>query len=278
MIPATDDTNFVPSMNFTASVAGGRQVVASVLVTGGRPPYTYLWTGSDPAVSGNTGPSIQYTPKLRVAPPPMAITASLGNTATIWWPYPSTGFILQSNPNLASNAWTQVLNSAQTNNGWLNVTVISQPGAAMYFRLAMENQTLPVTETVALTVTDADGVSVHTNESFSVQAEPMAAAGGDPAYGTESPYDVWPFDSDQAGWLNTMGNPSLAAGSQAFLWTKFNSWPGDFAEPAPPGTLEAIPPENPPGPVIYADADYANYGVDGANLVMYMGHGNWDVL
>ena len=53
LIPATDDSRFVPKLNLMASAPGGTQVVASVTVTGGTPPFSYLWSGSSPAVSGN---------------------------------------------------------------------------------------------------------------------------------------------------------------------------------------------------------------------------------
>jgi hypothetical protein len=119
-------------------------------------------------------------------------------------------------------------------------------------------------------------VWARTNQTFTVQAEPIPVTGGDPTvtYGTESPYDAGGWNDDQAGWLNAMANPSAGGGSQSFLWAQDNSWPGDFMQPVPPGTLEPIMPDNPPGPVIYADADYLNWGVNTANLVLYMGHGN----
>ena len=66
MIPATDDARFVPAVQLTAS-AQGSQVSARVSVSGGTPPYTYVWAGSDPAASLNTGDSITYTPQFRVA-------------------------------------------------------------------------------------------------------------------------------------------------------------------------------------------------------------------
>ncbi len=42
-----------------------------------------------------------------------------------------------------------------------------------FYRLVLASQTLPVTETVTVTVTDANGVSVHASQSIEAQAIPI---------------------------------------------------------------------------------------------------------
>lgn len=62
-LPATDDPRFVPTVRISAE--GGSQVRASVSVRGGRPPYQYIWGGSNPAISQTAEPTISYTPQVR---------------------------------------------------------------------------------------------------------------------------------------------------------------------------------------------------------------------
>jgi hypothetical protein len=221
-----------------------------------------------------------------VAPPPLAIISS-NNEVTIVWPDPSTGFVLESTTNLLTTAWSQVTNLVQTNGSISSVTIPTQSSTMMFMRLALMNDSLPTTETVAVTVTDANGVSVQTNQTFPVQAEPIHIVAGGinyTYYGTESPYapSQW-FQYDQAGWQLVMGSPLYGGGWGQFCWTGYSSVPGDFIEPSPPGTDQTIPPDifstppfNVPGPVIYADAD--SRGVNTANFVMYLGHGNVNCL
>jgi hypothetical protein len=280
MILATDDTNYVPSIILVASQTA-TQVVATVSVSGGKPPYTYTWGGSAQSVSTNNAASNNYTPMVRVVPPPLAIALNRSNSSvTVLWPYPSTGFVLESNANLSTASWSLV-NSPVQNDMGLNMVSIPDAGT-MFLRLRLASNTLPTTETVAVTVTDADGVSVHTNQTFTVQAVPFAAGSGDPpvTYGTESPYDAGGWDQEQALWLGFMG--LLAPpGSQAFLWTQHNSNPGDFQEPVLPNSLQPIGDTYSEAPFpyayIYADADFSfwgkSVGVNTANLVMYLGHG-----
>ncbi|MGA2281368.1 MAG: hypothetical protein ABSG80_13820 [Verrucomicrobiota bacterium] len=63
MMPATDDTNYVPVVNLSTFTVGNTQVVTSASASGGRPPYTYVWSGSDPTVTTNTGPRSTTPPK-----------------------------------------------------------------------------------------------------------------------------------------------------------------------------------------------------------------------
>ncbi|MGO8926133.1 MAG: DUF6345 domain-containing protein [Limisphaerales bacterium] len=275
-ISATDDTNYVPSIIFSASALGGTQVVASVSVTGGTPPYFYLWSGSDSNVSTNTGASVSYTARIRVVPPSLTITRlSFSNLVTLSWPYPSAGFVLQSTTNLVSRRWGLVVNPVQTNTG-MNVVTLTASGE-LFVRLTLVTNVLPANEGVSVTVTDANGVSVQTNQTLAVLAEPADVRSGSlgvtpqlvaGTYGEESPYDVDNFDTQKQSWRSTM--QSKGGGTETFNWTQYNSWPGDFVEPNPAGGAQVIPPNG--GTVgIFADADSS--GVNTANMVVYFGHG-----
>jgi hypothetical protein len=271
-IPATDDTNFVPSLSLSASGVGNTQIVASVSVSGGTPPYTYIWSGSSPAVSTNTSASISYTPMARISPPPLAIAYAGSGTHTtdVMWPYPSTGFILESTTNLAAGNWSQVSSTVETNTG-VNLVTLPITRNNLFLRLRLANQIL-VTETVGVTVTDANGVGVQTNQSFAVLAEPFPVSAGDPpiTYGCESPYDPHMCTPYRQSWQAVMGNPFLGGGSQRFCWTGYLSWPGDFIEPPVPGTL--LNEQTPPGPAVFGDADFLNWGINTATIVLYTGH------
>ena len=74
LIPATADPNYVPAVQETAIVnGGGTQVVASASVSGGTPPYSYLWSGSPPDLFTNPGSRIQYSPVLQETPTSVSI-------------------------------------------------------------------------------------------------------------------------------------------------------------------------------------------------------------
>jgi hypothetical protein len=267
LIPATFDTNYVPAPILSLST-NGTNVNASVSVTGGTPPYSYLWGGSSPNVTSNTGDSITYTPIIRVGVPSVAIMPAADGSLTISWPYPSDGFILQSTPSLSPINWTQCTNEVESNaQAGVNIVRYPPTPAAEFFRLALTSPTVPVTETVKVTVTDANGVSVPAVQSIAAQAAPIEGGTQDPAidYGCESPYDPGLGSTDRANWLTGMSGSG--GGSQRFCWTGSAAWPGDFIEPVTPGVLGA-------GPWTIGDADYQNWGVNTACIVLYIGHGN----
>jgi hypothetical protein len=203
LIPATDDARFVPAVQLTAS-GQGAAVSAHASVSGGRPPYRYIWGGSDPAASDNAGDSIAYTAMVRVAES------------------------LADDPN---------------------------------FRLDRD-------ETVAVTVIDANGVAVRARQTVPVRAHPVfprhedkKKKGSGPTYGIESPGAPAAWMEDQVGWLQGMSTPFAGGGTLAFCWMGSSAWPGDFINPDPQGTLVSKPWVN-------GDADYANWGVNTADMVL----------
>jgi hypothetical protein len=207
MIPATDDPRFVPSVTLTASADGAR-VSAHAVVTGGRPPYTYIWGGSDPEVSRSTGNSVEYNAQAR-----------------------ATEALLRDS----------------------------------HFHLR-------TTERVSVTVIDANGVAIHGLQNITVHPQPNLTSHGPisgPSYGAESPADPGEWTSCRVGWQNGMGTAGAGGGTQSFAWLGDDAWPGDFIEPKPAGTLVATPWVN-------GDADYANWGINTADLVIDIADANAD--
>jgi hypothetical protein len=212
MIPATDDERFVPAVQLLAS-AKGPEVSAHVSVAGGRPPYSYVWGGSNPDASNGTADSVAYTATVRVAEP-----------------------------------------------------LVDDPR----FRLDRD-------ETVAVTVTDANGVAVrarqtvrvHATRAFPREMDKKKKHGSTPTYGIESPGAPAEWMEDQVGWLQGMSTPSAGGGTLNFCWMGASAWPGDFINPDPQGTLVATPWVN-------GDADYANWGVNTADMVLDNADGNAD--
>ena len=197
LMPATDDKRFVPSVNLKL---GGRERVEAVAeVSGGREPYAYIWSGSNPEVSEREGPSVSYAPISRgIAPAGMVP------------------------PRLVDRV-----------------------------------------ETVGVTVVDANGVMMLNSATLGVASQFITnGKGGGPSasYGTESPREP-DFAVDRIGWQNGMATPGAGGGTQVFAWLGDLAWPGDFIEPNPPGTLM-------PTPWINGDADYANWGVNTAAIVL----------
>jgi len=56
------------------------------------------------------------------------------STAVVSWPFPSTGFVLESTTNLSLMNWQRAVETPTTNNARLEVTV-SADQQARYFRL-----------------------------------------------------------------------------------------------------------------------------------------------
>jgi hypothetical protein len=68
--------------------------------------------------------------------PSLSITKS-GNSAIISWPYPSTGFFLQTNSILSKTNWSNYTGTIVTNGaGTSNSATITPPVGNLFFRLA----------------------------------------------------------------------------------------------------------------------------------------------
>src|SRR5262249_3674147 len=143
LIPATDDAAFVPAGNLSASVLGGTQVVASVTMAGGMPPYTYQWAGSSADISLNTGASVAYPPKVRALSTVLAIDYVPPSSVAVSWPDPSEGFTLESTMSLQPAFWAPVTNTIVISNGVRTVTLNLAVAQARFFRLHLTSATLP---------------------------------------------------------------------------------------------------------------------------------------
>jgi hypothetical protein len=206
LVPATDDRRFVPSLTVAAAAPDGTRVEAHGRATGGAPPYTYLWAGSNPEVSASTSDSVSYVPQVRD------------------------------------------------------------------YRGVLAAQAMERTENLSVTVIDANGVRVQAGDSVHVTAQPAPSSHNSITYGCESPNDPGPSPTDgsyapeRIAWQQAMGAPGQGGGSQRFCWLADDSWPGDYIEPVPPGSLE-------PSPWINGDADYSNWGINTTNIMLYNGDG-----
>jgi hypothetical protein len=277
-IPATDDPMFVPALNLSVSNMADGSVSANVAVTGGTGPYTYSWSGSSTALPESSIPGFNYTPMVRIVQPQLQIHQNAaGGGQTISWnqgPGEPVPWILESAPVLNGDpaSWTQVPGPIQTNNGTYSV-VANYTGPTRFFRLRLQNSTVPITENVNVLVTDMNGVSVPANQTLVVPAVPIIVSnsvifGGpcQPQWGTESPVDPGLGSIDRGDWTSHMlADPG--AGTQSFLWTLNSAWLGDFIDPAIPHVLGFNPQTS-------GDDDYHNWGVDGADITLYIGHGN----
>jgi len=197
----------VPSVTVAAAAPDGTRVEAHARASGGTPPYTYLWAGSDPDVPAGADDSVSYVPRMRD------------------------------------------------------------------FRAVLPAQAMERTEHLSVTVIDANGVRVQAGDSVHVTAQPAPPSHNSVTYGCESPNDPGPSPTDgsyapeRIAWQQAMGAAGQGGGSQRFCWLADDSWPGDFIEPAKPGSLE-------PAPWIYGDADYSNWGINTTNIMLYNGDGS----
>jgi hypothetical protein len=271
-IPATDDA-FVPSAYLSVNTPGGTQVVASVQAAGGQPPYTYLWSGSPPSVASNTGPTVVYTPVVRLSPPALDIEVGPNRTVVISWqsdPADIGSYSLESTPNIIPTAWTPV--SPQPNcdaSGRCSIT-LSASAQSLYFRLRYLGSSVASTENVNVIVTDANGIEVTASQSVQVQATPTQSMRGDGPgtrvggvtdWGTESPVYGGGFglaNKDTQDWWNGMRTPGHGGGVERYAWLDTLSWRRDFIEEPYPGL--------------------DNLWVDNADITFYVGHGNPDVI
>lgn len=123
-------------------------------------------------------------------------------------------------------------------------------------------------ETLLVTVIDGNGVTFYASQSVPVQATPVfpqSRGVSMPTYGSENPGDPLHWVPARVAWNQEMGTPGAGA-TLSNSWLGDDAWPGDFIRPTPAGTLVATP-------WVYGDADYANWGIDTADIVLDNGDG-----
>jgi hypothetical protein len=116
-------------------IAGGSgtSTGATYQVTGtiGQPDASGAMTGGGFSVTGGFWSLISVVQT--AGAPALTITQS-GNTVKVLWPYPSTGWTLQQNSNLAVPAnWTP--SGGISNDGVNNFITINPPTGNLFFRL-----------------------------------------------------------------------------------------------------------------------------------------------
>jgi len=74
---------------------------------------------------------VVLTPLITQNAPVLGIRLANPNTATIFWPAPSTGFVLQQNSSLGTTNWTNVTNAVNVVGGTNTVKV--QPAVSRQF-------------------------------------------------------------------------------------------------------------------------------------------------
>jgi hypothetical protein len=112
---------------------GGTSTGATYQVTGtiGQPDASGAMTGGSYSLTGGFWSLISVVQTLGA--PPLTITHS-GNSVTVSWPYPSTGWTLQQNPNLGvPGGWTA--SGGISNDGVNNFITITSPMGNLFFRL-----------------------------------------------------------------------------------------------------------------------------------------------
>jgi hypothetical protein len=105
--------------------------VYSVSGTIGQPDASSAMTGGSYSLTGGFWSliSVVQTP----GAPLLTITHS-GNNVIVSWPYPSTGWTLHQNPNLATTSWSP--SSGIANDGTNNFITITSPTGNLFFRLS----------------------------------------------------------------------------------------------------------------------------------------------
>jgi hypothetical protein len=82
-----------------------------------------------------TGGFWSYIALVQTAGAPTLSIARSNNSAIISWPYPSTGFVLQTNGNLANTNWLNFTGTISTNTPGSNTVTITPPVGNLFFRL-----------------------------------------------------------------------------------------------------------------------------------------------
>jgi hypothetical protein len=118
---------------FKISGGGGTSTGATYQVTGtiGQPDAGGAMTGGNYSLTGGFWSLISVVQT--IGAPTLTITHS-GNSVTVSWPYPSTGWTLQQNSDLATSNWTP--SGGISNDGVNNFITLISPTGNLFFRLS----------------------------------------------------------------------------------------------------------------------------------------------
>jgi hypothetical protein len=123
------DGTFQTAVNFDAKL-GPRFVAVGDFNGDGKPDLAVVADLAPGVLSG--GVMVLLNTCVSAGP---SLAISLSNaTLTLSWPFPSTGFVLESTPSLSPPNWQPAVETPLTNNSLLEVMVPVNPGSR-YFRL-----------------------------------------------------------------------------------------------------------------------------------------------
>lgn len=107
--------------------------VYSLSGTIGQHDASTAMTGGPYALTGGYWSMISL---VQMTGAPLLSIAESGNSAVISWPYPSTGFVLQTNGNLSNpQGWAPYAGSITSNVNGSNNATITPPTGQLFFRL-----------------------------------------------------------------------------------------------------------------------------------------------
>ena len=118
---------------FKISGGGGTSTNGQYAVTGtiGQPDAGGAMTGGNYSLTGGFWSLIGV---VQTAGAPALTITHAGNTVKVLWPYPSTGWTLEQNPNLTTGSWTP--RGGISNDGVNNSITITSPTGNLFFRLS----------------------------------------------------------------------------------------------------------------------------------------------
>ena len=105
--------------------------VYSVSGTVGQPDASGAMSGGNYSVTGGFWSLISVVQT--IGSPTLTVTHS-GNNVIVSWPYPSTGWTLQQNPDLTTASWST--SGGISNDGTNNFITITSPTGNLFFRLS----------------------------------------------------------------------------------------------------------------------------------------------
>jgi hypothetical protein len=112
---------------------GGTSTGATYQVTGtiGQPDASGAMSGGSYSLSGGFWSLVSV---VQTAGAPMLTITHTGNTVTVSWPYPSTGWTLHQNPDLTTANWSS--SGGIANDGTNNFITLTSPTGNLFFRLS----------------------------------------------------------------------------------------------------------------------------------------------
>ncbi len=131
-LPALAQSHAIPWHTIDGGGGVSTGGVFTVSGTIGQPDAGPTMTGGNFSLTGG------FWSFLSVVQTPGASTLNISltttNTAMIWWPSPSSGWVLQQNTNLASTNWVAAPETVQ-DNGSIRYVIVSPPTGNRFYRL-----------------------------------------------------------------------------------------------------------------------------------------------